>query len=134
MNFLSPFIKHSRAIPGIFFTKYIAVVFLLSLISHLAVGQTWMTLKTNGAMEARLDNAFMACKGKFYLIGGRGLQPVDIFDPSTGNWSKGSGAPVEMHHFQAVRYGEEIWIMGAFTGSPPNEVPLEHILKGEQLS
>lgn len=122
-----PLKKHSRNIHRISSFKSIVAVILFSMASQMAEAQSWITLEVIGDMQARQANAFMACKGKFYLIGGRGLQPVDIFDPSTGQWHKGAGPPVEMHHFQAVRYGEEIWVMGAFTGSFPNEKPLEHI-------
>lgn len=90
-------------------------------------GQEWSIVESTGEVEARRDNGFMSCKGKFYLIGGRGLHPVNIFDPSSGNWSEGAVPPLEMHHFQAVRIGDEIWVMGAFTGDFPNEKPLEHI-------
>jgi N-acetylneuraminic acid mutarotase len=69
----------------------------------------------------------MACKGKFYMIGGNGIQPVNMFDPYTEEWTIRAEPPVEMHHFQAARYGENIYVMGAFTGQGPDERPLEHI-------
>ena len=97
------------------------------LLSFSLSGQKWATMEANGEVVARRDNGFMACKGKFYLLGGQGLNPVSIFTPSTGAWTKGSTPPVEMHHFQAIRIEEEFWIMGAFTGQYPNEKPLEHI-------
>ena len=90
-------------------------------------GQEWSIVEASGKVEARSDNGFMSCKGKFYLLGGRGEHPVDIFDPSTGTWSPGAIPPVEMHHFQAIRIEDEIWVMGAFTGEYPNEKPLDHI-------
>ena len=89
--------------------------------------QEWAIVEASGEVEARRDNGFMSCKGKFYLIGGRGLHPVNIFDPSNGTWSQGAYPPVEMHHFQAIRIEDEIWVLGAFTGRYPDEEPLEHI-------
>jgi N-acetylneuraminic acid mutarotase len=100
---------------------------LLIITTQFACGQYWTTLETTGEMDARKEGAFMACKGKFYLIGGLGIKPVNIFDPATGTWTRGAAPPVEMHHFQAERYGEQIYVMGAMTGTYPDERPLEHI-------
>ena len=100
---------------------------LLALFGLTMFGQEWSIVEAYGEVEARTDNGFMACKGKFYLLGGRGEHPVDIFDPTTGIWKQGAYPPVEMHHFQAIRIEDEIWIMGAFTGVYPNDKPLEHI-------
>lgn len=100
---------------------------MLFLSGPVLFGQEWNIVEASGEVEARMDNGFMSCKGKFYLIGGRGEHPVDIFDPSAGTWTRGATPPVEMHHFQALRIGREIWVLGAFTGSYPDEKPLEHI-------
>jgi N-acetylneuraminic acid mutarotase len=91
------------------------------------IAQTWATLETRGEVSARKENGFMSCKGRFYLMGGYGLEPVNVFDPRTGEWTQGAAPPVEMHHFQAVRHGDLIYVVGALTGSYPNERPLEHI-------
>ncbi len=104
-----------------------AFLSLFLMFSPMISGQSWSTLKTTGEMDPREEGAFMACKGKFYLMGGFGLKPVNIFDPGTGIWTRGAMPPVEMHHFQAVRNGEKIYVMGAFTGTFPNEKPLDHI-------
>jgi N-acetylneuraminic acid mutarotase len=109
------------------FIKILAYLVLFSPLCQDMQGQTWSTVETTGALHPRQECGFMSCKGKFYLLGGRGLQPVDIFDPATGVWSKGAVPPVEMHHFQAVRCGEQIYVMGAFSGTYPNEKPLDHI-------
>ena len=90
-------------------------------------GQEWMSLEVAGEPVARNDNGLMSCKGKFYLLGGHGQQAVNIFDPSEGTWSRGAVPPIELHHFQAVRIMDEIWIVGAFTGEYPNEKPLDYI-------
>ena len=104
------------------------IIWATMLLSGLSLsGQEWNMVVASGEVDARRDNGFMSCKGKFYLIGGRGLHPVNIFDPSSGTWSKGATPPVEMHHFQAIRIEDEIWVIGAFTGDFPNEKPLEHI-------
>ena len=37
---------------------------------------------------------------KAYLMAGRETQDVDIYDPATGQWSKGATAPIKLHHTQ----------------------------------
>jgi len=100
---------------------------LLLLAGIVLNAQQWKIVETNGTVQARMDNGFMSCKGKFYLLGGHGIKPVNILDPSTGEWSQGMAPPVEMHHFQAIRIEDEIWVIGAFTGEYLNERPLEHM-------
>lgn len=93
----------------------------------LTYGQSWVAVEASGEPEPRQYNGFMSCKGRFFLLGGYGIQPVNMYDPATGAWTSAAAPPVEMHHFQAVRYGEEIYILGAFTGRGEDEKPLEHI-------
>ena len=50
--------------------------------------------------------------GEFYLIGGRGTRPLDIYDPATNAWRVGASPPIELHHFQAIVYDNEIWVVG----------------------
>lgn len=88
----------------------------------------WLPVDTNGDVVGRHENAFVAFKDKFYLIGGRGMNPVNVFDPATNTWETKGKAPVEIHHFQAVVYGNAIYIAGAMTGGYPKEKPLENIL------
>jgi N-acetylneuraminic acid mutarotase len=107
--------------------RQIIIVGFMALSGFSVSGQQWSIVEASGEVGARGDNGFMSCKGKFYLLGGRGEHPVDIFDPSTGIWSQGAHPPVEMHHFQAIRIEDEIWVLGAFTGEYPNDRPLEHI-------
>ncbi len=67
----------------------------------------------------------VAIGGKGYLMGGRGVKPVEVFDPETMSWRQLGATPLEMHHFQPVPYGESIYVMTAMTGKYPNETPLE---------
>ena len=84
----------------------------------------WKTLSTKGEPTARHENSFVECEGKFYLLGGRGIKPVDIYNPVTNTWTKGAEPPVEIHHFQAVSYHGKIIAGGAMTGPYPDEKPL----------
>lgn len=110
---------------------------LLSMLSCLPVcGQEtglsdyrWTTIDAEGDVAGRHENAFVEYKGKFYLIGGRGINPVNVFDPLTNTWTAKGKTPIQMHHFQAVVYEDVIYILGAMTGGYPTEMPLENVWK-----
>jgi hypothetical protein len=87
----------------------------------------WVTLDCDGAPHCRHENGFACFEGKFYLFGGRRVQPVDIFDPQTNTWTHGSPPPKEIHHFQPVIVGAQIWLLGTMTGIFPRETPLETV-------
>ena len=75
----------------------------------------------------RHEHGYVKVGARFYLLGGRGINPVDIFDPATGTWSKGASSPVEMHHFQAVVFENRIFVVGAMGGQFPKEPPLANV-------
>ncbi len=89
---------------------------------------SWTTVDTEGTPTARHENAFVEVDGKFYLIGGRGERPVDIYDPATNAWSAGEAPPLEIHHFQAAAYDGKIYVVGAWTGGFPDERGVENVL------
>jgi hypothetical protein len=82
----------------------------------------------SGHFTPREECAFVECDGRFYLLGGRGIDPVDIFDPKTGGWSQGAAPPVEVHHFQPVVHEGRIYIACAMTGKYPREQPIDRLL------
>ncbi len=88
---------------------------------------SWKRLITNNCGHYRHESAFVEADGKFYALGGRNTVALDIFDPETSIWSKGKDSPLEMHHFQAVTFKGEIWVIGAFTGPYPKEEPIAFI-------
>ena len=102
-------------------------VLLLSL--HVAYGQdlSWKSMEGTGDVHPRHENAFVELGGKYYLLGGRGFKPVDIFDPLTKSWTQGKQPPIELHHFQAVSHEGLIYVIGALTGPYPYEIPVSHI-------
>ncbi|MEZ4701708.1 MAG: kelch repeat-containing protein [Rhodothermales bacterium] len=77
----------------------------------------WTNLNTTNTPIARHENAFAAVNGKLYLIGGRGVKKVQIFDTQTSTWSDGAPPPFQMHHFQAIVIGDLIYVIGAYTGA-----------------
>ncbi|MDX1637959.1 MAG: kelch repeat-containing protein [Balneolaceae bacterium] len=87
----------------------------------------WKIIESETEPHHRHENAFTKVGDKFYLLGGRGERPVDIYDPETNSWQTGATPPLPMHHFQAVSYDGKIYVMGALTGGWPDEDPLPHI-------
>ncbi|MDF7809193.1 kelch repeat-containing protein [Pontiellaceae bacterium B12219] len=90
--------------------------------------EKWETLKTKGEPKARHEAAFVEFEGEFYLLGGRRIQEVSIFNPETKTWRSGTKPPIEVHHFQPVVYDNKIMIVCAMTGKYPKETGLEKIL------
>jgi hypothetical protein len=89
----------------------------------------WTPLQASaGAPHERHENAFVAVDSQLYLLGGRGLKPLDIYDPASASWRTGAPPPLEIHHFQAVAHGGLLYVLGAFTGGYPGEQPLDHVL------
>ncbi len=118
-----------------FFLVSLSCVFLIACQTavdkptEVAVSSPWETASVKGQPTARHEAAFVEHKGKGYLIGGRRINPVDVFDPSTNSWTEKSKTPIELHHFQAVSHGEAIYILGAFTDGWPNEKPVDRVIK-----
>ncbi|PPK84790.1 Kelch motif protein [Neolewinella xylanilytica] len=87
----------------------------------------WSPVSVQTRPTARHEAAFTRAGDYAYLLGGRGIKPVDILDPKTTTWSQGPESPVEIHHFQPVVVGQEVYLMGAMTGGWPGEPPLPNI-------
>lgn len=102
---------------------YIAFLLLFQTVQ----AQEWNTLDPEGTCTERHECAASAVGDKLYLLGGRGMKPVEEYDPATNSWAKRAMAPLEMHHFQAVTYEDKIYILGAFTGGYPHETPVPNV-------
>jgi len=89
----------------------------------------WEEVKSSDGSEPvkRHEAAYIAVGKKFYLLGGRDIRPVSIYDTKTQTWSEGAEPPLEMHHLQPVVYDKKIYIMGALTGPYPGETPVPNI-------
>jgi len=90
-------------------------------------GYTWKTIKTNGDFIMREEADFVEVNGLFYLIGGRKIQDISVFNPKTNTWTTAAKPPIELHHFQAIVYKDEIYLVGAMTAGYPHEKPVENI-------
>ena len=85
----------------------------------------WSTVAVKSQPTARHEAAMVALGGKAYLMGGRGVKAVEEFGPGTSSWRKLGPTPLEMHHFQPVALGGQVYVMTAMTGKYPKETPLE---------
>lgn len=97
-------------------------------LSASAQQDAWETLKPKGEPTARHEAAAVAFNNKLYLLGGRRINPVDIYDPTANRWESKAKTPIELHHFQAVVLSEKIYLIGAMTGNWPNEKPLTNVM------
>ncbi len=87
----------------------------------------WSIIEAKGEVEPRHEASFIEHKGLFYLLGGRGAHTVGIYNPATQTWTQGKRSPIEINHFQAISYGDDIYMVGAMNGPYPTELPLEHV-------
>lgn len=94
------------------------------LLSLTAQAQTWQSVETQNACTARHENAATLIGDSLYLVGGRGLKPLEALSLKTRTWRALPQPPVEMNHFQAITYNGELYVMMAFQGRYPHETPL----------
>lgn len=89
----------------------------------------WETVVVNGEPTARHEAGLLAYKDKILLIGGRRINPTDVFDTQTNTWTAKSETPIELHHFQPIVVEDTVYLIGAMTGEWPNEKPLDRVIK-----
>lgn len=112
--------------------KFFGIAILLTITvgsvqSQLQVNNSWHKIESTGTIHPRHENAFVEVKGNFYLLGGRRIQAVNIFNPNTSTWTEASKPPMEIHHFQAVTFKNEIYLAGAMTGKFPREKAIDKV-------
>ena len=84
----------------------------------------WQTLASSDGSTgtARHEASAVGVGDRLFLMGGRGNRPVEIYDTITKRWQSLGPAIADLHHFQPVAVGTDIYIMGAqLAGSYPNE-------------
>jgi len=89
----------------------------------------WQTLSSsNGSVaQPRHESGAVVVDGKLYLLGGRGMRSVQMFDPASALWTDLGPMPMELHHFQPVSIGDLIYVIGAHTCCYPTEVSVADI-------
>ena len=87
-----------------------------------------LVISSDGSVPtARHEAAYVEAGGLFYLMGGRGSRPVEVFDPVAATWTNLGLPPLSMHHYQPVEWGGKIYAVCAFEGSYPNETPVSTV-------
>ncbi len=93
-------------------------------------GAVWKDIVSNSSLnfQPRHEAGYVGINGKFYMVGGRGNRALNVFDPLTQEWTEAS-IPFnkELHHFQAINFQNKLYLIGAFTGSFPDETPIGDI-------
>lgn len=102
---------------------------ILAFQPHLANTLMWRVLGDINQPTARHENAYVEVNGSFYLLGGRGTRPIQIYNPTDSTWSTGLNPPIELHHFQGAVLGDTIYILAAYTGEFPDETAVANIYK-----
>ncbi len=88
----------------------------------------WEIVSAKGKPTARHEAGLVAYKDKIILIGGRRINPTDIFDTRSYTWEAKSAPLIELHHFQPVVIDDAIYIVGAMTGGWPTETPVGRVV------
>lgn len=111
--------------------SFLLPIFPLGLMLALATetyrAGSWAEVATTGESQKRHEHAFVKVDSRFYALGGRRVQAVDVFDPLTSSWTQGSPPPLELHHCQALEYEGKVLVAGAFTGRFPGETPVPNL-------
>ncbi|WP_198673717.1 Kelch repeat-containing protein [Algibacillus agarilyticus] len=89
---------------------------------------TWQQYRPSGKITKRHEAGLVAIYDRIYLLGGRGIKPVDELNIHAEHWRSLSPSPIEIHHFQPVEFDNKIYVIGALTGQFPNEKPIDHVL------
>lgn len=112
------------------FRLVFALLFLTLIYLPSLSAQSWKSYsaKDGSRPVARHEAAFVQVGDFFYLLGGRGIRPVSIYDIKKDTWTEGAKPPVEIHHFQPVVYDDKVYIICALTGGYPGETPLPNVI------
>jgi len=88
---------------------------------------SWRLITPLQEAVPRHENSFARVGDTFFLFGGRNNLRLDAYDTKTNKWEQKADAPIEMNHFQAVTYQDEVYVIAAFQGKYPHETPITSI-------
>ncbi|MEL6253887.1 MAG: kelch repeat-containing protein [Bacteroidota bacterium] len=119
-----------------YYLHYFLSIFLIFCLNFsIAQFGTWEAeVASNGAPNPRHEAGYVEVNGKFYLLGGRGIKAVNIYDPIAKTWTNGQAPPIELHHFQPIAYQGKIYGIGAMTGGYPTETAIPNIIIYDPLA
>jgi N-acetylneuraminic acid mutarotase len=107
---------------------HLLIIFLIISAKTFAQQGQWDSVTTHNAVNGRSECGMAASNGKLYLIGGDGMNAVEVFDPNTQVWTKKTAPPVPMNHFEAVAFNNHIYVLEAFEGGQfPNQPNLANV-------
>ncbi|WP_339704618.1 kelch repeat-containing protein [uncultured Kriegella sp.] len=96
------------------------------MISTSLYGQ-WKTLDPQQECTKRHECGFVAHDNDLYLVGGRGIKPVEKYDIQQNSWKVMAPTPLEIHHLTPVSVNGKIYVVGGLSGKYPEEQPLSHV-------
>ncbi|MDU0355045.1 kelch repeat-containing protein [Paraglaciecola aquimarina] len=105
----------------------IVTVIICSVLFSCKVMADWQTLNPSGEATARHENGVVAHDNKVFVIGGRGIKAVEVYDPISNSWRKNNPTPIEFHHVTPVSFDGKILLVTGLTGRYPKEPPLSHV-------
>lgn len=77
-------------------------------------------------MTGRDEGTSYVWKGQLCLFGGRGVLPIDCFDPVSRQWTVSRSMTNDVHHVQVAVWQNEVWAVTGFTGVWPGPWNDEH--------
>lgn len=98
----------------------VETVFMPLVNTPLSAG-VWEPVNARNFPNSRHENGYVHADGLFYLLGGRGIKPVDVYNSADNGWRGTTPPPIELHHFQALIIDRLIYVIGAYTGGFPYE-------------
>ena len=100
----------------------------------LSVNGKWTIIQSAAPITARHESCTALVNNKMYVIGGRNLAPIDIFDITSNTWTIGPAPPLPLHHMQCVVADNKVWIVSAWTKSYPNEATVNYTYVFDTIS
>ncbi len=83
----------------------------------------WQSNSTSDgtSITPRHETGSVVVDGDMYVLGGRGMRPVEVYRSGQNGWESLGATPLEIHHFQPVAVGSKIYAVGAMTCCYPDE-------------
>jgi Galactose oxidase, central domain/Kelch motif len=107
--------------------KSIGLLLIFSALPFYIFSQQFEVVHPKNFPTKRSECAAAVVGDAMFLIGGRGARPINRFNFTTQTWDSVGMAPIELHHFQAVEYKNEIYVAGALSGPFPHESPVAEV-------